>query len=123
MAKNTTTDATTTDEVEVEAPTEEVEATATPEPKFDVKAILASHVEAVKAVRAAEAKATEAREALALVIRTAREDGGETRPPVAKRAGITIAQLAGIELGRAATRDELAALGQALNIEELADLA
>lgn len=91
-------------------------------PAVDVKAVLSNFVSAREAVAKANSTLVEATEAISTVVRAKREAMGLTRPPVARKAGITIAQLAGIELGRVATRDELVALGKALDIKELASL-
>lgn len=95
------------------------DATEDEAPEVDVAQILANHLAAVEAARIAEAVAQVTREVLASVIRNAREARGEARPQVARRAGMTVAQLAGIELGREASPAELRSLGEALGIDAL----
>lgn len=121
MARSTKTQPEATPEVEEAAIIE----ANTPEPEeapIDVAALLAEHAQRVEAVKAAEAIAQMTREAIASVIRSAREARGEARPQVCRRAGVTVAQLAAIELGREATTDELRSLGTALGIDALAAL-
>lgn len=96
---------------------------AEPVVELDAGQIASDYIAARDAAAAAHRAETAAAESLGTLIRTARETIFGSRPPAAKATGLTVAQLAGIELGRCPTTDELVALAGPLALPILIDIA